>query len=449
MGTQKNRKIRFFEIKNQLKAVAVTLLFFAFGFQGYGQTLDLQTCLQMADTANLNNRNSRLDIAGNLEQIKASKAALVPKVNFTGDYRYYALIPGNLFPAEFSGGQPGTYTVVKFGVPYNFGNTIQLNQTVYNPLLNSGLNSLDINQKIIELQSQLTSQNVQYQVYQTYFNILAIGKQLKYIESNLKNIDKLIQNIQLMIEQKLALAIEEDKLNVNRLNLVNQQQKLTATKSQMEALMRILTGMEADAKFELASDDLMEKSILIDASESHNVELDILNAQKELIVNEKSGIKMAYLPTVSFYAAYNYSFNMRPETNFSKGINSAFIGLRVDWTLFDGFEKHNKAKVNRIQAEKLDNQQELVEQQLKMATDNAKKQVEIQINSLMISKEQLLLSEKIYNQAELSFKEGVISSNDLIKAENDLNQAQTNVISAYVQLRQAELDLLKSTGNLK
>lgn len=90
-----------------------------------------------------------------------------------------------------------------------------------------------------------------------------------------------------------------------------------------------------------------------------------------------------------------------------------------------------------------------MDQQLEMATLNAKKQVEIQINSLMISKEQLSLSEKIYQQTEISFNQGITSSNDLIKAENDLNQAQTNVISSYVQLRQAELDYLKSTGNLK
>jgi outer membrane protein TolC len=171
--------------------------------------------------------------------------------------------------------------------------------------------------------------------------------------------------------------------------------------------------------------------------------------QKELNLNEKNGLKMAYLPTFSFYAAYNYSFNMRPESDFTKGINSSFLGIRIDWTLFDGFEKHNKSKTNRIQAEKLNNQLEIADQQLAMASENAKRQVEIQINALMISKEQLTLSEKIYQQAESTFNQGVISSNDLIKAENDLNQAQTNVISAYIQLRQAELDYMKSTGNLK
>jgi outer membrane protein TolC len=435
--------------KTRLKSKIILLASVFIGFQSFSQTLDLETCLKMADTANLSLKNARLDIASNQSQISAYKASLLPKVNFNGDYRYYPVIPGNLFPAEFSGGKPGTYTVVQFGVPYNFSNTIQLNQTIYNPLLNSGLNSLKVNQKIVELQGKLTSQNTQYQVYQTFFNLQAISKQLSFIESNLKNTDKLIANVNAFINQKMMLSVEADKLNVNRLNLVNQQQKLNSTKDQLEYLLKILIGMDASEKIELVAEGLIEKSIVIDKAERQNTELEIINAQKELNQLEKSGLKMAYLPTFSFYAAYNYGYNMRPETNFSKGINSSFIGVRIDWTLFDGFEKHNKAKVNRIQSEKLNNQLELIDQQLAMTSENSKKQVEIQINSLMIAKEQLALSEKIYKQVEASFKEGIVSSNDIIKAENDLNQSQTNVISTYVQLRQAELDLLKSTGNLK
>jgi len=433
----------------KLKSKMLLLVFIIVGIQSFGQQLDLETCLKMADTANLALKNARLDVASNQSQISAYKASLLPRVMYSGDYRYYPIIPGSLFPAEFSGGKPGNFTVVQFGVPYNFGNTIQLNQTIYNPLLNSGINSLKVNQKIVELQSKLTSQITQYQVYQAFFNLQAIAKQLAFVESNLANTDKLISNVNALVGQKMMLSVEADKLNVNRLNLVNQQQKLNSTKDQLEYLLKILIGVDAGSKIELVSEGLIEKSILVEKSERHNTELEIINAQQELNQLEKSGLKMAYLPTFSFYAAYNYGYNMRPESNYTKGISSSFIGIKIDWTLFDGFEKHNKAKVNRIQSEKLTNQLELMDQQLAMASENAKKQVEIQINSLMISKEQLNLSENIYKQVEASFKEGIVSSNDIIKAENDLNQSQTNVISSYVQLRQAELDLLKTTGNLK
>ena len=76
-------------------------------------------------------------------------------------------------------------------------------------------------------------------------------------------------------------------------------------------------------------------------------------------------------------------------------------------------------------------------------------EVEIQKTSLSISQEQLKLAQTINNQIKASFELGVVSSNDLVKNETDLYQAQTNIVVAYLQLRQAELDLLKATGNIK
>jgi outer membrane protein TolC len=84
-----------------------------------------------------------------------------------------------------------------------------------------------------------------------------------------------------------------------------------------------------------------------------------------------------------------------------------------------------------------------------MTVDNNRKQIEVKAGALSVTKEQLRLAENIHQNAVLKFKQGMSSSNDLILAENGLQQAQTNVVSAYIQLRQAELEYLKSIGNIK
>jgi outer membrane protein TolC len=84
-----------------------------------------------------------------------------------------------------------------------------------------------------------------------------------------------------------------------------------------------------------------------------------------------------------------------------------------------------------------------------MKAENTKRQIQVQSNALEVSKEQLKLAERVYQQTELKFQQGTIGSNDLIVADNSLQQAQTNVVAAYIQLRQAELDYLKSIGNIK
>ena len=92
--------------------------------------------------------------------------------------------------------------------------------------------------------------------------------------------------------------------------------------------------------------------------------------------------------------------------------------------------------------------EEQSQQQLSLVSELAKKQISVQSNALEVAKEQLKLAEKVYNQTTLQFNQGTISSNDLITADNALQQQQTNLVAAYIKLRQAELDYLKSIGKI-
>ncbi|MDR0803005.1 TolC family protein [Fluviicola sp.] len=425
------------------------LLVLGVGSSASAQVLDLETCLRMADTANLSIVNSRLDVAANKSQILSYLAARLPKVTFTGDYRYNAIIPGQLIPAEIFGGTPGTYSKVAFGVPFNLASTIQLQQTLYNPQVNYGINTLKIQQQLIEIQQKVTERDSKSEVANVFFNLQAVNKQVAFIDSNLINIEKLIGNMEAMEKQQMVIKTEVDKLRINRLNSVNQKQTLQANKDQLEMMLKILIGIPEEQTVTLASDDLVEKSILVDGATINYPELELISAQIKMNEEEKKGNNMAYLPTLSFVAAYSYTYNTKPSENVRTGIESAFLGLSLNWTLFDGLEKHYKQKVTNINHMKLENQEELTRQQLHMQTENAKKQIEIQVNSLGIAQEQLKLAQSVYKQTELQYNEGTVDSNDLVNSSNSLQQAQTNVVLAYVNLRQAELEYLKNIGGIK
>jgi outer membrane protein len=413
------------------------------------QVYSLQQLLQIADTANPSVRNAKLDIEINGKQKNAYLAARFPKITATGDYRYNALIPGQVVPAAFFGGQPGTYSTVKFGVPYNLGNTIQLTQIIYNSQLDYGLAVLDINKKIVDLQYKLTQDEIKYQIASAYFNLQALNKQKSFIDSNIQNLDKLISNMNAMVNQGLLTPLEIDKLTLNKLSLENAIQNINSTKQQIEDALCILTGIPVQNRISILSDELIEKTILVDTTTIYRPQLDLLEAQKQMNLEENKGNKMAYLPNLSFYAAYNYTYNLKPEDNFRTGIESAFVGLRLDWTLFDGLEKHYKQKMNVINREKLENQEAYLKQQLEQSTLNARREIDNQSNALRLNKNQLELAQKVYRQTENLFKQGTISTNDLIQADNGIQQAQSNLINTYIKLRQAEIQYLKSIGNIK
>ncbi len=413
------------------------------------QVYSLADLLKMADTANLTLKNARLDITSNINQRKAFLASQYPKITANGDYRYNAIIPGQIIPADFFGGPPGTFAEVKFGVPINLSNTVQLTQFIFNPQLNYGLNALAINAQIVEIQEKITFQEVHYQVSNTFFGLQAINQQLAYLQKNEKNMNELIRNMELMQQQGLIIPTEVDKLKINRNSITNGLIKLENTRLQLNQLLSILVGFPEGTTLTIASDEIISNPTITEQTNALRPELELIQLQKQMNVEERKGTYMAYLPTLSFYGAYNYNYNMKPEDDFRTGIPSAFLGLRLDWTLFDGFEKKNKLKVNAYNKEKIQNQELLATQQLNLATANAKREAELQTANLEMNKEQLRLSERVYDAAKAQFKAGTISTNELLQADNGLQQAQSSLVGAYLSLRQAELSYLKSISQLK
>jgi outer membrane protein TolC len=159
------------------------------------QVLDLQSCLRMADTANLQIRNANLDVLINERQREAYLAARMPQLNFNADYKYNAIIPGQVIPASAFGGPVGVYNTVKFGVPFILSNNLQLTQILFNSQVNYGLAALKINSEIVGTQRDIAIQEVRYQVSNTFFVLQGIYQQLRFIDSNIVNTRSILKNM--------------------------------------------------------------------------------------------------------------------------------------------------------------------------------------------------------------------------------------------------------------
>jgi outer membrane protein TolC len=431
------------------KVLSLGCLLFFYGTTTLAQQYDLATCLRMAETANAQIRSAQLDVAINESQRAAYLSTRLPSLNFTGDYKYNAIIPGQVVPAQFFGGQPGTFAEVKFGVPIVLSNTLQLNQILFNSQVNYGLAALRINSDIVKIKRDMTIQEVKYQVANTFFVLQGMYEQLKFIQSNITYTNQMLKNMDLLVAQGMMVQTEADKMRINRLNLENTEANLQATKSQLEEILKILIGLETKAPLALKTDQMVQQTILVDQNAANLFSLQLLEQQKRMAQEEAKGIQMGYLPNLNLYGIYQYNVNMNPETDFRTGIDGAFVGLRLDWNLFDGLDKHHKAAVNALKQEQLASQTALVEQQLQQQIAQNKRMIDVKVASLELAKEQLKLAEAVHQNANLKFTEGLIGTNDLLQAQAGLEQAQTGVVAAYVALRQAELEYLKSNGNIK
>lgn len=425
------------------------LLCLFFGLTAQAQKYDLATCLRMADSANVQIRNAQLDVAINESQRSAYLSTRLPSLNFVADYKYNAIIPGQVVPAQFFGGAPGTFAEVKFGVPIVLSNTVQLNQILFNSQVNYGLAALRINSDIVKIKRDMTIQEVKYQVSNTYFILQGVYQQLQFLDSNATNVKRMLKNMDLLVSQGMLVPTEADKVRINLLGIENNRSNLLATKAQLEELFKIMIGLDPKSAIQLHDDQMVQQSLLIDPEQANLFALQLLEQQQKMAQEEAKGIKMGYLPNLNLYGIYQYNVNINPETDFRTGIDGAFVGLRMDWNLFDGLDKHHKAAVNALKQEQIQAQQDLTRIQLQQQAEQNKRNIEVKAQALDVAKEQLELATSVHKNAELKYKEGLISVNDFLLAETGLEQAQAGVVAAYVTLRQAELEYLKTNGNIK
>ncbi|MEN9291478.1 MAG: hypothetical protein RLZZ357_1322 [Bacteroidota bacterium] len=425
------------------------LLFVLMGLSVQAQKYDLAACLRLAETANVQIRNAQLDVAINESQRSAYLSTRLPSVNFSGDYRYNAVIPGQVVPAQFFGGPAGTFAEVKFGVPIVLSNTVQLNQILFNSQVNYGLAALRINSDIVKIKRDMTIQEVKYQVANTFFILQGVDQQLRFLDSNATHVKRMLKNMDLLVSQGMLVQTEADKVRINLLNIENNVANLNATKSQLEELLKIMIGIDPKSAITLADDQMVQQTLLVDPTQANLFALQLLEQQQKMAEEEAKGIKMGYLPNLNLYGIYQYNVNMNPETDFRTGIDGAFVGLRLDWNLFDGLDKHHKAAVNALKQEQIQAQQDLTRLQLQQQSEQNKRNISVKASALDVAKEQLGLAESILKNASLKYKEGLISVNDFLMAETGLEQAQAGVVAAYVSLRQAELEYLKTNGNIK
>lgn len=413
----------------------------------YGQS-QLSSLCQIADTSNIQLRKIRIQKLYNKEEKKSYLSARFPQLNFNADYKYNAKIPGQVVPAAFFGGQPGTYATVQFGVPYVLSNNLQLSQILFNSQLNYGLAALKINQEITQIQENLTSQEIKYQIATNFMLYQSLLLQEKFIDSLIIVSKNLKNNIQQLIIQNLKTPIEKKPLDLVIKELELGKKTIQNNLMVLKEYMLILIGMENTSELDIDFDESIFNSFTTIQNKESYYTLDLIKSQINMIKEEKKGIKMAYLPSINAYGIYNYSYNLKPDDDFRKGIDGAFIGLRADWNLFDGLQKKNKYKMAQLKESQLENDLSFTQKQLEMSKLDAKLKIDLAKQKLSLMEEKQALNRELYEFNVQKYNQYVLGSSELMKSLNEYIQSKNQTIEALYELRIRELEFLKLIGDL-
>ena len=414
--------------------------------------LNLKKCLEMA----LNN-DQRMKLA-TMEQTKAryqrnqTVGAGLPQVSASGTFQNYLKLPTQLIPGEFFG-SPGELIPIQFGTNYNMSGGIQVSQLVYNQ---SYLVSMQLSRKMMEqknLDLEKTSQDVIYDVAQLYYYTMLTNLQIEYMKGNLQKIDTLAALTKVHYDNGFIKKVDLDRINVSEINLQTEISNLRMMYNQQLNMIKYFIGLNSADSVVLTGSIL---DINLSVSENQNVEnhitLRILDNQKQLMHDQLRMAKSQYYPSLSFFGDFSYNNQQNDAEKLFKGkdnwLGTSVVGLSLNVPVFSGFQRYFNVKQAKIQYDELsvtrDYSKKLIETQIQNANDKLTNSRKVAASQQMNVK----LAAEVYSVVNVQFAQGIIPLTDVLSAETSLITAQSTYVQALVQMKLAELDLNKSTGNL-
>lgn len=440
----------------------ISFVFFIISFTGVSQaqeTLTLQEALNYA----LNNseavRKAKLDILKGDYQIKEVRAGALPQIDGTATLTNNILAQQFILPAEFMGGEPGEFIAVKAGTTWSSLAQVQLNQQLFNQQVFTGLKAAKSTKEYYRMAAKVAEENLLQQVASNYYQVIITREQLAVVDANIERNKTLEKTVSSQYELGLARKIDLDRVKVNSSNLQSQKEQLLNAVAQQENLLKYYMGMPVNERIiipETSLEELEETTKNLIAENNFDINrlssYLVLKEQEELLGFQKKAIEAEFYPSLSLGANYMYNtqsndFNLYTSNALNYDMSAVTLTLRIP--IFDGGSRSSRLKQASIDIQKLQEDIKNSTNALQMAYENAKIQINNSLSTIETQNQNKILAEEVYNSTQNNYNNGLASLTDLLTAETELVTAQNSYNQALLNYKIAEIELIKSQGNIK
>jgi OMF family outer membrane factor len=418
------------------------------------QAQEVWTLKQCIDTAQVHNKNlqiNRNNIGISEQKKMEAKANLIPKITVNADYKYFMELPTQLMPMNALNPQApeGQFRDLQFGVPHNINANIQLAMPLYNPQIYGAIENTKIANELTQLQYQKTEEQVLFDITTLYYNAQILKHQLDFMDSNLINSNRLLQNMELLKSQLLAKGSDVNKVKLQTEQLTTQRENVYSKYLQVLNALKMNMGISLEENITVVTD--IFQPTLTDNSSRNSLDLQLINTQNKLLNNELKILNRSrYLPSLNFIASYGttgFGYDKTPN-DFLDFYPIGFAGIQLSYPLFNGTVTQRKINQKKLEINNNELQAQLISDKNEMEIENAIRQRTIAENTIMNTENQIDLAKTIYDQTILQQKQGTASLTDVLLADNSLREAQQNYLNAIIDFLKADLEFKKLTGTI-
>lgn len=423
------------------------------------QTVSLKQAIDYALENKVDAKKAKLQIENSEYLIQEARAGALPSVNGFGSLTYNPILQETAIPSSsFPGGEQSTdpFIILAMGQAWNSVAGVTLNQNLFDQTVFTGLKAARTTREFYLINADLTNEQIIERVATAYFNVFVQSEQLATIDSTYQNMVKTHNVIKSLYDNGLARKIDLDRVDVSLSNIRTNRLQLINSVTLQENALKFYMGMRIEQAIALVKEDVDVRPLLMEdtISMENRTEFKLLKKQEELLKLQKDAYKAAYYPTLSLSASYNY-MGQGERFPIGSGLGNGVywsdfssIGLNLNIPIFNGFAI--KARVSQADIELRELQADIEDTQLGLDLEyqNAKSIIDNSYAAVQDQIENVDLAEKVVDNTNNNYLQGLATLTDVLDAENALVNAKNNLSNAVLQYKLAEIQLLKSKGEL-
>lgn len=395
--------------------------------------------------------NASRDIEDAQKQKWETIATGLPQISGAVNYQNQLKQPVSQIPAEFFGGEPGTYQEVVFGQAHSMSATATLTQKIFDGSYIVGVQATKTFLDYSQNNKEKNELEVRKSVVEAYGNVLLAQESVLISERNKATLEKNLYETKRIYENGLGDEESVDQLQITLSSVDNQLKNARRLEKITLQMLNLMLGIPIESPTVLTEnlDDLTQKQIDLGLLDSEfNIENNIdyklaanLNEQRAL---ELKLAKSYALPTLSAFINYggnSFSDSFNFLNSGQKWFGSSILGVDLNIPIFSSLGRSASTQRAKIALEKAKTQFTEAQEQIRLQLESAKSDYILSIEQYGTSKENLELAERIEKKNQIKYEEGLATSFDLRQAQTQLYSTQQEYLQSMVDVINKKIEL--------
>ena len=354
-------------------------------------------------------------------------------------------------PAEFTGGEPGTFTPVVFGIQQNASATATLDQLIFDGSYLVGLQAAKAFLDFSENAAEKTNLEVRKGVINAYGSVLLSEELVAIFERNKVNLEKNLFETRKVFENGLEEEESVEQLEITLIDIQIQLDNAKRSRDIARQMFNVSLGISVDSEVTfsdsldaLAQDNIELELMGTNLNIEENVDFKIaenLTTQRELELKLE---KSRALPTLSAFVNYGTAAASNEFEFFNSDLpwfQSSILGVNMNIPIFSSGMRSAKTQRARIAFDQAKTELEETIQNVTLELNSSKSNYKFAIDSYKNSKKNLKLAERIEAKNQVKFTEGLSSSFELRQAQTQLYSAQQQYFQSMLNVINAKVDM--------